>query len=247
MAVLAPEVIKLDLALIEAAQSRQRAELIAAVTAQAERTGATILVERVESQRQAELADALGARLAQGFLYGRRGRIAARTRLLDPLVHASGRPDPRDTTPFSLVAERRRVRQATRRMLTGMSRHLEEQALRAGHGAVLVSSFERGERFGKSIRARYARLARQVAFCGAVGARMRPEPAPGVRGGALQRGDPLTREWAVTVVSPHFAAALTAHDLRSGHGDDALYDFVLTHDRGLAVASAAALMARIAA
>lgn len=246
MAVLAPEVIKLDLALIEAADSRQLAELIAAVTAQAERTGATILVERVETPRQAELAEALGARLAQGFLYGRRGRLTMPPPAhVDPDVRATERPDPRDTTPFALVAERRVVRQATRRMLSSMSRHLEEQALRAGHGAVLLSSFERGERFGKALRARYARLARQVAFCGAVGERMRMEPAPGVRGGALTAGDPLTQEWSVAVVSPHFAAALTAHDLRDGVGDDALYDFVLTHDRGLAVASAASLMARI--
>lgn len=246
MAVLAPEVIKLDLALIEVAHPRQLAELISAVTAQAERTGATILVERVETSRQAELADALGARLAQGFLYGRRGRIVARPRPIDPHVHAAERPDPRDTTPFALVAERRRVRRATRRMLASMSRHLEEQAMRAGHGAVLVSSFERGEHFGTSVHARYARLARQVAFCGAVGADMRAEPAPGVRGASLAAGDPLTQEWSVAVVSPHFAAALTAHDLRSGEGDDALYDFVLTHDRGLAVGAAAALMARIA-
>lgn len=246
MAVLAPEVIKLDLALIESADARQLAELVAAVTAQAERTNATILVERVETPRQAELADALGARLAQGFLYGRRGRLLGPPEPhVDPRVHAAERPDPRDTTPFALVAERRRVRQATRRMLTSMSRHLEEQALRGGHGAVLVSSFERSERFGKPMRARYARLARQIAFCGAVGARMRPEPAPGVRGAALASGDPLIQEWSVTVVSPHFAAALTAHDLRQGDGDDALYDFVLTHDRGLAVASAASLMARI--
>jgi hypothetical protein len=45
------------------------------------------------------------------------------------------------------------------------------------------------------------------------------------------------------VVSPHVSAALTAYDLDD---DAARYEYVLTHDRELAVAAATALMARIA-
>jgi DICT domain-containing protein len=76
---------------------------------------------------------------------------------------------------------------------------------------------------------------------------MAPEPIAGVRGGLLHHADRLAREWAVAVVSPHFAAVLTGYDLSEGDGEAPAYDFVLTYDRELAVASAASLMARITA
>ena len=67
------------------------------------------------------------------------------------------------------------------------------------------------------------------------------EPAAGVHGGRLHAADPLAREWTVSVVSPHASATLTA----SADGDGT-YDYALTHDRELAAAATAALMARIA-
>ncbi len=242
MGLLAPEVIKLDLALTEAAQDDHVAELVTAVAAQAERSGATILVERIETQRQAELVDALGARLAQGWLFGRRARLEPAAPPARPIVVAGMRSDPRDSTPFALVSEARRTGRAGRRLMVAMSRHLEEQARRAGGGAVLLSGFGRAQRLAPATRERYAELARAVGFCGVLGERMAAEPAPGVRGGALHPADPLAREWATAVVSPQMAATLSAYD----HGDD-VFEFVLTHDRELAVAAAASLMARIVA
>ncbi|MEA2229738.1 MAG: hypothetical protein QOF04_3368 [Solirubrobacteraceae bacterium] len=47
----------------------------------------------------------------------------------------------------------------------------------------------------------------------------------------------------MAVVSPHMAAALAACNL--GAEGDGRYDYVLTHDRDISVAVAAALMARI--
>lgn len=242
MGLLAPEVIKLDLALTEAAHDDHIAELVTAVAAQAERSGATILVERIETRRQAELVDALGARLAQGWLFGRRARMVPPAPPARPIVVAGPRSDPRDSTPFALISEVRRTGRAGRRLMTAMSRHLEEQARRAGSGAVLLSSFGHAHGLTPERRERYAALARAVGFCGVVGERMEAEPAPGVRGGPLHPADPLAREWATAVVSPQLAATLCAYD----HGDD-VFEFVLTHDRDLAVAAAAALMARIAA
>ncbi|MGZ4269622.1 MAG: sensor domain-containing phosphodiesterase [Solirubrobacteraceae bacterium] len=241
MALLAPEVIKLDLALTEAADEDHIAELVTAVGAQAERSGATILVERIETARQAELVDALGARLAQGWLFGRRARMVPPDPPARPIVIAGPRSDPRDTTPFALASEARRTGRGGRALLAAMSRHLEDQAARAGASAVLLSSFERVDRFDWATRERYERLAAHVGFCGVVGELMGADPVPGVRGGTLHPADPLAREWSTAVVSPQLAVALCAYDL----GDGA-FEFVLTHDRELAVAAAAALMARIA-
>lgn len=242
MGLLAPEVIKLDLALTEAAHDDHIAELITAVGAQAERSGATILVERIETARQAELVDALGARLAQGWLFGRRARLVPPEPPAKAIVVAGPRSDPRDTTPFALVSEARRTGRAGRRLMTAMSRHIEDQALRAGGGAVVVASFGHVRRFDGPTAERYATLAAELGFCGVVGEEMPSDPAPGVRGGALHPADPLAREWAVAVVSPQLAVALCAYD----RGDET-YEFVLTHDRDLAASAAASLMARIAA
>jgi len=244
MAVLAPDVLKIDLASAGGGSPRGLAPVVDAVAAQAERTGATILVEHVETAAEADLADELGARLAQGWLFGAREPLAAPAapppmRIVPAAPHA----DPRDVTPFALASEDRPVRRASRALLVELSRSLETQARKTGSSGVLVGSFQRGELFDRRARRRYASLARTLAFCGAVGEDMPVEPARGVRGAPLHATDPLAREWTVAVVSPHVSAALTAYDLDD---EASRYDYVLTHDRGLAVAAATALMARIA-
>jgi EAL domain-containing protein (putative c-di-GMP-specific phosphodiesterase class I) len=244
MAVLSPDVVRLDLAELSVRPAGELAEVVDAVAAHAERSGATVLVERVENETQAELADALGARLGQGWLYGGRERlVTAPAPPAERQVHAAFRRDPRDTTPFQLLAEGCEVRRASRALLAGLSRHLEEQARAMGRSAVLVGAFEGDERFDDEARRRYAGLAREVAFCGAVGTGMPEEPATGVRGGRIHAADPLAREWTVAVVSPHASATLTASDPGTGDGR---YDYALTHDRELAAAATSALMARIA-
>ena len=75
MSLLEPEVIKLDLALVQGSPDAEIAEVVHAVAAQAERTGARVLVEGVETEEHARTGDALGATLAQGWLYGRRETV----------------------------------------------------------------------------------------------------------------------------------------------------------------------------
>jgi EAL domain-containing protein (putative c-di-GMP-specific phosphodiesterase class I) len=244
MAMLSPDVIKLDLVRLSAGPRGQLAEVVDAVAAQAERTGAAILVERVESDAAARLADELGARLAQGWLFGPREPLErAPQPPAERPVPTGAHADPRDTTPFALASEGRDVHRASRDLLIGLSRSLEERARTMGSSGLLVGSFQRGELFDRAARRRYASLARKLAFCGAVGEGMPDEPAHGVRGAPLRPGDPLAREWTVAVVSPHVSAALTAYDVED---DEGRYDYVLTHDRDLSVAAATALMARIA-
>lgn len=243
MAVLAPDVVKLDLAELAGRPERKLAEVIDAVAAHAERSGATVLVERLETEAEAELAGTLGARLAQGWLFGPREHlVTAPAPPAERHVNAAFHADPRDVTPFQLVAEGHEVRRASRELLLGLSRHLEDRARAMGRGAVLVGAFEDDARFDAVARERYAELAREVAFCGAVATGMPAEPAAGVHGGRLHSGDPLAREWTVALVSAHASAALSAFDTGAPDGH---YDYVLTHDRALAAAATAALMARI--
>jgi EAL domain-containing protein (putative c-di-GMP-specific phosphodiesterase class I) len=248
MSVIAPDVIKLDLALFVGSPDAEVAGLINAVTAQTERSGATIVVERVETDEDARAAGSLGADLAQGWLFGARGMLDA---LPAPPQHPVVRPlgpqaDPRDIAPFARLSAEREVRRASFPLLAAMSRQLEGQARALGHEAVLLACFQDPARFEPAAD-RYAGLAGEVAFVAAIGRDMPSEPAPGVRGGAIAPGEPLANEWCVAVVSPHFAVALSAHELgeRDSAGES-LYDFVLTYERELAVGTAASLMARVA-
>jgi EAL domain-containing protein (putative c-di-GMP-specific phosphodiesterase class I) len=242
MAVLAPDVVKLDLAELAGRPERDLAEVVDAVASHAERSGTTVLVERIETAAEARLAATLGARLAQGWLFGPREHlVTAPAPPAERPVHAAFHADPRDTTPFQLVAEGCEVRRASRELLAGLSRHLEEQARSLGRGTLLVGGFDEVAGFDDAARRRYAELARELAFCGAVGTGMPSEPADGVHGGRLHAGDPVAHEWTVAVVSPHASAALSAY----GPDADGQYDYVLTHDRELAAAATAALMARI--
>jgi DICT domain-containing protein len=54
-------------------------------------------------------------------------------------------------------------------------------------------------------------------------------------------------EWSVVVIGPHFAGALVAHDLGDlGSDSDRRFVFATAYDRGLVIAAARTLLARIA-
>lgn len=246
MSLLAPEVIKLDLALVQNSPDGEIAEVVHAVAAQAERSGATILVEGVETPEQARAGDALGATLAQGWLYGRREVVLELPTRPDGMVVQPGRHrDPRDLAPFELVAGGRPPRPASRALLLAMTEHLEDQAKALGRTAVLVGAFDRDRCFTSELAARYAQLGQCLSFCAVVGRDVPPDL--GVHHGAPGT-DPVRGEWTIAVVGPHFAAALVAHQRgMPGPDGEAVYDYVLTYDRGLATAVAASLTARVAA
>lgn len=66
-----PDVIKLDLRVIQDQPSAAVAEVFSAVNAEAERSGATVLAEGIESREHLGVALSLGATLGQGWLFGR--------------------------------------------------------------------------------------------------------------------------------------------------------------------------------
>jgi diguanylate cyclase (GGDEF)-like protein len=252
MPLLRPDVIKLDLRLVQDQPTTEVAEIVNAVNAQRERTGAVVLAEGIETEEHLATARALGASVGQGWLFGRPGPLAPPAeppaRPL-PVVAAAGVDDAVDPTavsPFEVVRAVREVRRADKALLLAMSLQLEAQAAALGETAVVASAFQSAERFTPLTHRRYTLMAADTAFVAALGVGMAPEPAPGVRGAALAEDDPLAGEWSVAILGPHFAAALVAVDL----GDDGpemsrRFDFALTYDRDLVIAAANALMRRI--
>lgn len=244
-----PDVIKLDLRLIQDRTSAEIARIVTAVLAHAERTGARILAEGIEQSRHVDVARTLGATLGQGFLFGRPGRLprppggtTGAALRLRPMAEV--RPG---DTPFSVVSACRPTIRATKDLLLPLSLHLERRG-QAVEPGVLLGCFQHVRHFTPATRRRYEELARSTVLTAALGVDMPALPAAQVRGGRLGADDPLRGEWNVIVVGPQFASALVARDL----GDDGpdpqrRFDAVITHDRELVIKAALTLVSRVLA
>ena len=75
---IAPDIVKLDIALIQATPDREQARTVTAVMAHVERSGAVVLAEGVETEQHLEQARSFGASLFQGWLFGRPEPLPAR-------------------------------------------------------------------------------------------------------------------------------------------------------------------------
>jgi EAL domain-containing protein (putative c-di-GMP-specific phosphodiesterase class I) len=243
-----PDVIKLDLKLMQGRPTPAIAEVVQAVAAEAERTGAQVLAEGIETEEHLQRALALGAVYGQGWLFGRPGELRPDD------VAAASLPLPRavaedaSRTPFEIVTAERPLRRGDKRLLLQLTRSIEEQAAKQGPATVILSTFQEAPFFTAKTARRYVELARDAALVGALGVGLATEPAPGIRGVSLDAAEPLRGEWDVAVLGPHFAAAFVARDLGDAGTDfDRRFDFCMTHDRDLATTAARTMMRRIAA
>jgi EAL domain-containing protein (putative c-di-GMP-specific phosphodiesterase class I) len=249
MPFLRPDVVKLDLRLVQQRPSSAVAEIVSAVNAEAERSGACVLAEGIETEAHAAKARAMGATLGQGWLYGRPGPLpqplpSGGRGLITPA--SAPAPDP-TASPYDAATATRAARPGDKRLLIEISKHLERQALTLGRPTVVVAAFQEGRFFTPPTARRYADLAGATAFVSALGEGMAVEPAPGVRGAVVDPADPVRGEWDLAVVGPHFAGALVARDLGDDGPDlDRRFDFVLTYEREAVVDIASSLLARVA-
>ncbi len=245
---LRPDIIKLDLRLIHERPTAEIAEIVCAVNAEAERSGTAVLAEGIENEEHLEVARGLGATLGQGWKLGRPAELPEPLlpRIGDDVVIASRVQASRNGSPFAMGAAVRTPRVARKPLLIEFSKYLERQAMQSGEATVVLATFQDFTFFNASTQRRYLNLKETAAFVGALGKGMPSEPMPGVRGGALEPGDPLLEEWDIAVVGPHFAATLVARDLGDGGpSEERRFDYVLSHNRELAIAVATTLISRI--
>jgi EAL domain-containing protein (putative c-di-GMP-specific phosphodiesterase class I) len=250
MPFLRPDVIKLDLKLMQNSPSREIAEVVHAVNAEAERGGALILAEGIETDDHLRRALALGASYGQGWLFGRPGELERQSEpgeAIFPLRRNAATILPKERTPFEIVAASRPTRRADKRLLLELSLSLERQTANQGSAAVVISSFQEASYFTERTARRYEELAGDAALVAALGVGMPREPAPGVRGIHLHADETLRGEWNVTVLGPHFGAAFVARDLGdTGPDHERRFDFAMTHDRELVTDAARSMMRRLA-
>lgn len=241
-----PDVVRLHAGLVQQPVDERAAAVAGAVMAQAERTGAVVLAEGIETEEHRRRALALGATLGQGWSFGRPAPLPARGRVREVVRLLPAPVVPREPTPFDVVRGRRPTTTATAPVLAALSRHLEEGAHSPGQPPVVLSTFQTAQRFTPSVAARYAALARSGPLVAAMGVGMGAVPAPGVRGTDLDRDDPLAQDWTVLVVGPHTAAGLVARDLGDGGPHRGRrWQFCLTHDRDAVLQSARSLLMRV--
>jgi len=200
---LRPEIIKLDLSLTHTTTNTATVEILTAVTAEAARTGATLLAEGIETEDHAQLAVRMGARLGQGWLFGRpaplptfpmRAPPPSRPR---PLINVASRvleapPAARTTTlgtPYSVVVASANTantantakgaqRVATKPVLHAISTQLERRALAQGHSVVVLGAFQHARHFTGATAQRYRDLAVHSSYVAAFATDLSPTPCP---------------------------------------------------------------------
>src|SRR3954453_18705138 len=248
MPFLDPDVIKLDLRLIQDTPTEDLAEVINAVNAEAERSNLTILSEGIETEEHERTSLAFGATLGQGWLYGKPAPLPKPLPDATKSVQLLGRKlGARQARVSRIVGTMQSIRKGNKPILHSMSKHLETQARSLGETCVVLAMFEDAQFFRGATRARYEELARDTAFVGVIGPGMPPEPAPGVRSANIDANDELFDQWGVCVISPHFAAAFIARPFgdRNVPDGERQYDFALTYNREFVVETARNMMSKI--
>ncbi len=245
-----PDVVKLDLTLVQSPRSVRSALIASAVRAYAERSGAHVLAEGIETEEHAERAIALGATLGQGWLFGRPAELEDVDVAVAPerdLVVIPQQPIGPET-PVEIVQSRVPMDVARKRDLLALSHALERHAAEETEPCVVLAAFQAAEHFRPRTAQLYSRLAERSSFVCVFGAGLAPEPAPGVRGAQLPDNDRLAGEWNLLVVGPHYAGALIARDLGDRGPDlQRRFRFALVHDRELVLSAARSLMLRTSA
>jgi diguanylate cyclase (GGDEF)-like protein/PAS domain S-box-containing protein len=243
---LSPDVIKLDLRLVQERPGPAVAEIMNAVNAHAERTGAVVLAEGIETEQHLATARALGATLGQGWLFGRPGPGPAPGLPTAALALPSAAAAPIDSSPFGCLPAAVPLRRSAKSLLIELSKQLEREAMRLGETCVVAATFQESQHFTPSTIQRYRDLVERTGFVCALGEGLPAEPLPGVRGADLDPADPVRGEWDVVVLSPHFSAALLARDLGDTGPDlERTFEYALTYDRDTVVRAAHALLTRV--
>ena len=250
MALLRPDVVKLDMALIQAAPTPQIAAVMNSVNAYAERSGALVLAEGIETDQHLDAALALGATLGQGWLFGRPSLTPeppARVRSLDLPSAGSRVAHEGLTSPFACLPDDTVLRRAPKQLLVELSKQLERQALQLGETCVVASTFQVSKHFTPATATRYRDLVQHTGFVCALGEGLPLEPVPGLRGASLRSDDPVRGEWDVIVLSPHFSSALLARDLGDdGPDSERRFEYALTYQRDTVKKAARQMLLRVA-
>jgi hypothetical protein len=243
-----PDIVKLDMHLVQGPVDMQGALVAEAVGAYAASSGAHILAEGIETEAHLQRALALGATFGQGWMFGHPGALPdlhPHELENDPRLVVAQQPLA-DRTPVEAIQDLLPMSVAPKADLFAISRTMEQRALDTTEPCVILSAFQTAEHFTPATARLYTKLASRSAFVGAFGHGMSVDPAPGVRGASLPDNHRLLGEWDVIVVGPHYAGALIAQDLGDSGADmQRRFRFAVVTDRDLVLRAARPLMLKM--
>lgn len=239
--VVAPDIVKLDIGLVQRRPDRMHAHTIAAIQAYRDRTGALICAEGIETEQHLEQALAYGATLGQGFMFAPPGELTVRPTPFSWSPPKVGIRAPFDAdadaevTIFDIVAAGQVMRTVTKHTLNELVDDVQRRAMKAEIAPIVLSAL-RGDPIGEPTRRRYRSLAQASPLVAVFGQDVPAELGDGVRRIRLDPGDPLSLEFAIVALGPETAVGLVAREHVSARGlptgaGDQLFDVVFTFDR----------------
>jgi EAL domain-containing protein (putative c-di-GMP-specific phosphodiesterase class I) len=239
--VIRPDVIKLDLKVTQGTPSRDAMRVLHFVYEEVERTGATILAEGVETKRHDQVVRALGAPLAQGWLYGKPTDDPTPAEEHEAHMPIRSESGPEDVvSPFDVLGGQQ-ISVAPRELLLSLADEVLRHGLHLVPPALLLVLVPDPEALTEHQLRALSELARSQLITGVIGPGMPAEPAPGVRGS--QRHDPaLDGQYALIAVSPSTAVAVLARRTNSSQPD---FDFGVIHDRPRITTAARCLLRQL--
>lgn len=249
MPLLRPDVLKLDMGLLRRTADREAVRVVHAVLHQAGETGAMVVAEGIETDRQLEAARSYGVSLGQGYLLGRPAPLpvaldfpARAVPLVDRVVDRSLAP-----APFALVTSRTPTRRLSQRAVLELARQLLDQAVELRPEPVVLAAVADPALLTEGLRAGLGAAGEQLALT-AVLSSTGDLDLPGVRVAGLPEGDPARHDFDVAVMSPYYAGALVARPAgTAGNWDGDTWDAALTFSRKLVAGAANALLGRLPA
>ncbi|GGG02176.1 hypothetical protein GCM10007304_15180 [Rhodococcoides trifolii] len=238
---LRPDVIKLDMRLVQNRSDADTAMTVMAVAAESDRTGAAVLAEGIETDQHLRAAREMGATLGQGWLFGKPAPLAAYPGIdTAPTIPVASVPAsvtarvPAAVTPFGMASAVRKNRRGSSFVVSTIMDQLRRGALAVAPTTICLTTVPNAVRDAHGSDALLSENCALYAMFGA-------GPADSaVRRVFLHPDEPLAGEWSFVVVNPHFAAAVVA--LQDADGQ---FAFCLTYDRTLVLAVASLLLFRL--
>jgi EAL domain-containing protein (putative c-di-GMP-specific phosphodiesterase class I) len=200
---LEPDVLKVDAALVTDL-SPAAGGTIAAVLAEAEHTGAAVLIDRVEDEPARRLAPALGARFHSGHLLGSPGPLPKKLPVPRVPVPLRGPLPPLDETPWELVSG------PGTHLVTGvlpadvdhLVRIFATQAAAAGQPPVIAAVLPAGAELGAEKLEQYRRLLERCPLIVVLGHQLAGLAGWRARLGKLPADSPLQDQFYFAALSP---------------------------------------------
>jgi EAL domain-containing protein (putative c-di-GMP-specific phosphodiesterase class I) len=247
MPLIRPDVVKIDVSLVQGRSHPYAARVVNAAIAYAENAGAAIMAVGIESEEHLTMARGMGATLGQGYFFARPGALPETTKqVVQPilLIDQLAPPQPHDT-PFDVYAQRYTPTPATSATLESFAHYLEQRCSIDPDPPVVLACLRGAQLPSGAPLALLEMIARNTSFAAAFAEQLPHHPLPGVRMIQLDEGDPLVNEWVLAVIGPHFAALLAARS-RDTASEESL-SLGLSYHRPTVLRAAQTLLHRITA